>query len=455
MINKMWEILTTFTEESQKAALDQCTQKGFDVKRGIIPLDESFINLFSIKNILSDAIQKKKLTQLPITVQKTILSSLESISHSLTNLIAGVDEIENLTNFIEQLNLAIWQYGFYNLSGEVLGYLDKMNQLKQQEVEALKIRRELNTALKQKNALESLVEKANGSIKTLEGLITQSEENTNKAKENLTATTQASEKASALLTAIQQNDTNSMQLLSNTKASNAEVLALEPKIKEFYSSIDQYKTKINSTSEDAKNSVTNNKNEIDKLINNLKGLENQIKVQIEKATGFSLFHSFQTRQLELAKSKKFWIWALGFLVLASWGVSIFVISTTSNFDVAFFGKLSMTIPLIYAIFFCTVQYGRERKLEEEYAFKSNISISLVPYQELVEKLVDSKQEGERQKYTAFIIDSITKVYTSPTESTFDTDHNKKHIKIDPLKQLEKVLKGVIEPLKPLLEMIKH
>lgn len=455
MIEKIWEILTTFTEESQKAALDKCTEKGFDIKRGVVSLDESFINLFSIKNILSDAIQKKKLIQLPISVQTVLLTNLESISRSLTNLTAGTDEVENLSKFIEQLNVAIWQYGLHNLSDKVLGFLEKMNQLKQQEVEIANIKRELNTALRQKKALENLLEHANGSIKTLEGFITQSEENSKKAKESLLSTTQASEKASALLTAIQQNDTSSTQLLSNTKTCNAEVQAIEPKIKEFYARVDEYRTKIDSTSEDAQKVVKTNKDAIDELVQNLNSLENQIKVQIKKATGFSLFHSFQTRQFELAGSKKFWIWALGALVLASWAVSIFVIETTNNFDVAFFGKLSMTIPLIYAIFFCTVQYGRERKLEEEYAFKSNVSISLVPYQELVEKLVDEKQEGERQKFTAFIIDAITKVYTSPTDKVFDTEHKPKGSSIDPLKQLEKIVKGVVEPLKPLFDAIKH
>ena len=350
--------------------------------------------------------------------------------------------------------MAIWQYGFYNLSDEVIGFLDKMNQLKKQEAELAIYRKELQTALKKKRDLEILIEQAKGSIKNLEGFVTQGEDNSRKTKESLIATTQASEKASALLIAIQQNDTNSTQLLSKTKTSSAEVFALEPKIKEFYSQIDQYRTKIDSTSEEAQKAVITNQDATDKLVENLKSLEDQIKVQIEKATGYSLFHSFQTRQLNLAKSKKFWILALGLLVFASWAISIYVIKTTNNFDVAFFGKLSMTIPLIYAIFFCTVQYGRERKLEEEYAFKSNISISLIPYQELVENLIDSKQEGERQKYTAFIIDAITRVYTSPTDKVFDPSHKSKSETTDPLIQLEKILKGVIEPLKPLFELAK-
>jgi superoxide dismutase len=455
MIDKMWEILTTFTEESQKAALDQCAEKGFDITRGVVSLNESFINLTNAKSILVDAIEKRKLIQLPITVQKVLLNHLESISRSLTNLANGTDEVENLSNFIEQLNAAIWQYGLHGLSDELLGYTTKMNQLKAQEVVIADLRRDLQAALEEKGQLEALVNSANDSVTKAASLLAETDATKKKVDDNLSSTTQATQTSSALLTTVQQNETTSTQLLASSKASNAEVLALEPKIKEFYGQIDEYRKKITSTTESAEKAVKTNKEATDELVKNLGLLEDQIKVQIQKATGFSLFHSFQTRQLELAASKKFWVWALVGLVAASLGVSIYVIQSTDVFDVAFYLKLSMSLPLIYAITFCTVQYARERKLEEEYAFKSNISISLVPYQELVQKLVNDEQEGERQKFTAFIIDAITKVYTSPTDKVFDPDHKHKAPGGDPLKQLEKALKAVVEPIKPLIEALKH
>lgn len=455
MIEKMWEILSTLTGESQKAAREKCAELGFDTNRGVVSLDESFINLNAAKIILVDAIEKRKLIQLPISIQKVVLSHLESISRSLTGLLNGTDEVENLSDYIEQLNVAIWQYGLHNLSEEVLGYLNKMNQLKGQELEIARLSQQLDAALEQKQSLQTLISEATQAADSLKNLVSQSEEHTKKIEDNLERINEASQNASALLSTIQQNETTTTQLLSSSKVSNAEVLALEPKIKEFYSQIDQYRTKINSTIEDAQNAVEANKKATEELIANLRQLEDQIKVQIQKATGFSLFHSFQTRQLELAQSKKFWVWALSALVVASLGVSIFVISTTGKFDVAFYVKLSMTLPLIYAITFCTVQYGRERKLEEEYAFKSNISISLIPYKELVEKLVNDQQAGEREKFTAFIIDAITKVYTSPTDRIFDTEPKSKFKTEDVLKELEKVLETVVKPLDPLLKALKH
>ena len=448
MIEKMWELLTTLTEEAQKAALAKCKELGFDPNRGVVSLDESFINLNAARSILMDAIEKKKLIQLPITVQTTLLGYLEAISRSQTGLIGGTDEVVNLANAIEQLNTAIWQYGFHNLSKEVLGYQSKLNQLKNQELEAKRLKSELESGLALKNELERLTGEVKQTTETLQTTLVTSEDSARKIAENLSRTTEADQKAAAVLATIQQNERTSTQLLANSKTSNAEVTSLETKIKEFYAQVDQYRLKITTTSEDAEKIVQANKTETEKLISTLKTLEDQIKVQIQKATGYSLFHSFQTRQEALVKSKRFWAIALASLVTVSIILTFFVIKTTTDINVAFYLKLAMSLPIIYAIAFCTVQYSRERRLEEEYAFKSNISISLVPYQELVAKLINTEKPAEVEKYATFIIESVNKVFTSPTDKIFDSEVKQKGLTDKAIKQLHLILE-------PLIKAIKH
>jgi len=104
----------------------------------------------------------------------------------------------------------------------------------------------------------------------------------------------------------------------------------------------------------------------------------------------------------------------------------------------FFLKLSLSLPIAYWIGFCTVQYGRERRAEEEYAFKANISISLNPYQELVNKIIDSNDPKEREKYAAFIVDSITNVFTSPTDKIFASTEREPRISNKLLKQIAEI-----------------
>jgi hypothetical protein len=156
-------------------------------------------------------------------------------------------------------------------------------------------------------------------------------------------------------------------------------------------------------------------------------LEGRIRESIERATGYTLFHSFQKRQLDIARSKRLWGYALGALVaisLIASGFFIWSLQFVQAYNAAFYLKLSISVPLMYAIAFCNVQYSRERRLEEECAFKSNISISLEPYQKLVEKLVDKTKPEEQAKYTAFVIDSVSRVFTSPTERIFEAPGDK-------------------------------
>src|SRR3990167_5232238 len=215
MIEKMWEILTTLTEESRQAALSKCVELGLDQNRGVVSLDESFINLNAARHILMDAIEQNKLIQLPITVQKVLVANLEANSKIQTGLIAGTDEVLNLVNAIEQLNTAIWQYGLHNLSEEVLGYQTKLNQIKSQELEVGKLKEELEIGLERKKELEQFLEEAKKSSETLQSQVATSEEQSKKITESLTHTTEIEQKAGALLATVQQSETTSTQLLAN------------------------------------------------------------------------------------------------------------------------------------------------------------------------------------------------------------------------------------------------
>ena len=185
-----------------------------------------------------------------------------------------------------------------------------------------------------------------------------------------------------------------------------------------------YKSRFAGLEEEARKNVEKHDAEVLRLTNHLAELEGRIHDSIERATGYTLFHSFQKRQADLKLSKLAWVGALLVCVAASITLSWFFIRSLGGvheFNTLFFMKLSISLPIIFAITFCSVQYSKERRLEEEYAFKSNISISLEPYQKLVGQLVNHEDAEEKAKYTAFIISSINRVFTSPTGLVFDTD----------------------------------
>ncbi len=438
----------SLSSDAFSAATHKCEELGLDQNKGDIPLAESFINLDSAVKILCDAIENKKLIQLPLTIQRELFGIIEAISEKLIRLNSGSDEIINLVNEIELLNASIWKFGLHNLSDEVLGYATKMNQLKAEEVELIKLKDELSKGLLLKDQISLLIEEAKQlQIKSSESN-KEIEEAAKKAEENLKQVISNNQNSATLVSSTQQNESNSIQLAANAKSSAAEVQALEKKIKEFFSDIDSFRKKIDDASLKAATTISENESKISDLIIKLSDLEDQIKDKIEKATGFSLFHSFQTRQGKITTAKHFWGGTLAFVIFVSLSLTAYIAHTTSDINIGFYLKLSMSIPLIYAISFCTIQYSRERRLEEEYAFKSAISISLDPYQSLVSRLIDKTQPDEIKRFTEFILDAIQKVFTSPTEKIFQPEKQAGPFSEKNLKKVAEIVGSLAKASRP-------
>ncbi len=566
-------IVTTLSDDAQSAAVRKCQELGFDPNKGRISLEETLINLSQARDILLDAIDKGKLTQLPLKLQYALLSQSEKAAQALTALVNGTDAVINLEDSVEELTASIWQFNLHNLSDQVLGFHNKMNQLKSLETRIRQVSREAGelasiqakagsllehiseiagSATTQRTTLQSSIEAVEGIVKksteqdqklsVLAAQIEQYEtatakqlanskqaaadteaiaskskelqteidatrsslkELTSKTQELLTSTESAisshlsafSDKYGQLSTEIQagmsdltkKTETSVATLTTDSKAKfDSEQAALqhsqaemESRINELVKESSGHISELEKTQEtsfagqlsesnakiqeitaqfikdfatvtqefsaraDAKMQASDA--EAKRLVSQLDELEGRIKDSIDKATGYTLFHSFQKRQLDIGKSKRFWGYMLGALVLISLcasGIFIWSLQYVHEYNAAFFLKLSISIPLIYGIAFCNVQYARERRLEEEYAFKSNISISLDPYQKLVGGLVDKTKPEELAKYTAFVIDSVNRVFTSPTEKIFEDHSGEKNS----AEKLIKALGGFIEPL---------
>ncbi len=268
------------------------------------------------------------------------------------------------------------------------------------------------------------------------------------AIDDLTETTQASLESLTSSTGARATELVDNATARLAKAESAQQAKLTEQLQEFATA---HKETVEAfvTKSDAALSFGND--ELKRLVAQLDELEGRIREAIERATGYTLFHAFQKRQMEIAKAKNQWAVALAACVLMSLagsGLFIYSLQFVTEYNAAFYLKLSISIPLIYAIAFCNLQYSRERKLEEEYAFKSSVSISLDPYQKLVGGLVDKAQPEELAKYTAFIIESVNRVFTSPTDPIFEGSENQKNY-------TETIIKAVGSVIKPLAQGLKR
>lgn len=530
--NELRRVLNTLTDDAQSTALKKFGDSGLDPNKGKIPLQETLINLSQTRDILLDAVETGKFIQLPLKIQYTLFDQVQAINRELTALAAGTDAVLNLETAVEDLTASAWQFQLHNLSGEVLGFQTKMNQLKSQETRVREVARRIDdfTALhdKAKHLSDEMAEQSRAmaseytsATKVTEQLQTLLKESTNlnqkvsalagqveqydkTAGQQLATANQAAAETEAIASkskemrveiesarnSFQDLTTKTQQLLTQTEttasnqlsnfdsayeklrqttetattaldskldASIAETTAqtttkldsvtasADSRINQFVSDASARLTKAEATHEStfsdqlrefatksdtalqtfiekSNQSVSSGNEALMHLVTELNELEGRIRKAIERATGFTLFHAFQERQLQIVKSKKFWGWALAVCVAVSIGASgtfIYWYRDLQEVTLPFLLKLSISIPLIYAIAFCNLQYSRERKLEEEYAFKSSVSISLEPYQRLVDSLVDHSNKDELAKYTEFIIQSVNRVFTSPTEPIFE------------------------------------
>lgn len=369
-MEKMWEILTTFTEESQKAVLSKCVELGFDQKRGVVSLDESYINLSSACNILKDAIQQRKLIQLPISIQKVFVTTLDAISRFQAGLISGTDEVVNLTDAIEKLNAYIWQYGLHNFSDEVLGYQTKLNQLKNMELAAVETQRKLQEGILVKENLERLLGEAETQSELLKALVIGANTSAIATNEALTQATESSQKAAASLAIAQQNETTSTQLLATSTKSNAEILIHEANINVLVSGFTSLKADLET-----------NKNTQEALFKEFEAHRVKIDNLLGDASRTGMAASFTKRKNDLNVPMLAWliVFAVSIVGLVVMGVIYLAPLLESGKLEQLPSRLALTAPFIWLGWFSARQYGFTSRLREDYAYKEASANSFEGY----------------------------------------------------------------------------
>jgi chromosome segregation ATPase len=132
----------TLSDEMQTAVLTKARELGFDLNKGRLTLEETMINLTHNRDLLIAASRTGKLSQLPLKLQYSLYTQVRDISGVLTSIVNGTDAVLNLEDAVEDLTSSVWQYNLHNLSSEVLGFQEKMNQLKSQETLIRRVHRE-------------------------------------------------------------------------------------------------------------------------------------------------------------------------------------------------------------------------------------------------------------------------------------------------------------------------
>ncbi len=182
------------------------------------------------------------------------------------------------------------------------------------------------------------------------------------------------------------------------------------------------------------------------IVSRNEALQAEIEKHLQKSIGASLFHAFDTRRQNLGFGKWMWAATLAGSVFAGGLLTWWLADSIKGASVepAFFVKLSALIPVSFAIFFAARQYSSERRTEEEYAFKSAISVSLEPYKNLLNRM---RSDGHEEQ-AAFVEKLLLEVFDNPVKRVYadgrgvDSESKKERIK-----EL-KLLLGVAKTIDP-------
>jgi len=205
-------------------------------------------------------------------------------------------------------------------------------------------------------------------------------------------------------------------------------------INQFFVSAEQNKTFIEDLKSQTESLLKLNNEQSDKVSDLL-----------QKVAAGRLFESFNVRKKENQKTSVFWMWMIIIsivLLTCMAGLMIWALAhMTGGLSYEFLLKISIAFPLLYWLIFSTRQYSKSKRLEEEYAFRSAISLSLEAYRDLVKK-----EAGEPTKADVipFVTEAVSKIFASPSVTISEHPH----------KDDQDIAEGIIDKLLQLVNKIK-
>ena len=244
-------------------------------------------------------------------------------------------------------------------------------------------------------------------------------------KDNKLDYEQQYEKIKTLVSQYQASTTESLTSikvrLDEATTNSEKIKQIEAQAKVFRDALDEYIANMTSKTEEINEKTKKYSDDTQKIINTNKEQTNEIDKLLRLATGRSLFYSFHKRKRDLEKTQWIWLTVLGLSLLIFIGFSCWLVGEFQKIDwsnvnwfVDIFLKITASTPVLYLVAFVTDRYTKERRLLEEYAFKSTISLALKPYFDMVSsnQITDTERE--------FLIKSIENIFKTPTDKVYRT-----------------------------------
>lgn len=391
--------------------------------------DESIAELESINNLIENSIKSKNNIFENVFVyqeRNNILSVLQSLNSNISNIKDNHNQLHDFILHVQELK-AINNRSF--LENKINGYPNY--QLKLKEVNYLKLKY---------GGLILALDKAEKLKKEYDNILSSLSEKDQVAINYLDSITKLANNVESLQKDINSRHENIKTLNSNIVQYHAEANQNKQSILTFFGKIDEYENKIKSgldtLNEDIKTAnlkmdkvINKNNNDTANIISENNKLQQNIYDILGKAIGTNLYKTFSQKSNWMLGQSVFWLVALiiSILFLADSGKYIFESlkpafekGEIKDLTLTFYFRLTLMLPSIYAVYFAASEFRNSSKIKEEYDFKSSIAVTLEHFRDLVEK---AEKDVDKQ----FLINSIKKIFESPTEKVFEKKMNQKEL----------------------------
>ena len=420
MIEEIWELLSKLTNEAHQTALAKCIEYSIDPNSGIISLDESYINLNWSCNTLKDAIEKNKLNQLPLTIQSEVHETLKTIVANHEALIAGTNVVDALTKAIEKLFTDVWRYGLNNLSDEQLGYLLKLNQLKEIESSIIVTKETLEEGIALKDSLDVLFADSKQKNGELQAYLTTADAAVIKVNDNLTKVEDSNVKAANTLGTILETQAKSADLLKETEDNEQQVDVHEKAIRGLVAEF----TNLNAE-------LVASKKKQAELFAEFEAYRKKIDGLLGDANRTGMAASFTSRRKWLIAPLSGWLVLFGGSIagLVFMGVTYIapLLDPKNTFEWQQLPlRLALTAPFIWLGWFSARQHGFTSRLREDYAYKEASAKSFEGYKREAKEVDPEMLKKLLEQAIKNLGDNPIRIYDgknnhpSPTHELFDS-----------------------------------
>ncbi len=450
---QIYNIITSSNFEDIKNKLEaKAQQHNWQIpERQEYSFEELIHDLPDCIDLIKQNIEDENFDTLPFASRNQILQTINQIQTTVSNINSGHQQFAQLQDYTQTLKSQIRANRLDFEAKRIPRYREKIKEYQELINKLTELNTILNETESKKEVLDTIVSESENILSQLNSHLEQVKEKDSEIEAKLNDATETYNKINALLATIQEQRDNVVEIMQEAKEAKNNIGEIEGEITSFFSKIEEYREQTAKFTQETEEKINQFKEQTDNIIETNKKQQTEIDNQLQKAVGASLFSTFAQRKKQLNPAS--WGWLL-IIVLSVIGMSLLSYDIISEFtgyinhigaikstidanstavalnstenlnsDVKWmwvFLKMTLLLPIIFLLSFATSRYGKERRLIEEYAFKSTISLALTPYADLIKKV---EEDGADSKYRDFLIASIENIFSVPTDRAFGTDKN--------------------------------